>query len=143
MLPFLWWRRIKHLNYVVLTHAHNNHIAGLIPVLKNLRVDELWTGRISSTPLVRELLGKARRHGVFVREVNRMGQELELQRGLAGSLRDARPALSASSFAFGINVMAFWACSSLSNKERQASTFPNCESSRSAWLWDVQHAEGG
>ncbi|OGD38001.1 MAG: DNA internalization-related competence protein ComEC/Rec2 [Candidatus Aminicenantes bacterium RBG_19FT_COMBO_58_17] len=40
--PFLWRRGIKKLDYVVLTHAHPDHLNGLLAVARNFRVGEFW-----------------------------------------------------------------------------------------------------
>jgi len=40
--PFLWRRGIKRLDYLVLTHAHPDHLNGLVAVAKNFRVTEFW-----------------------------------------------------------------------------------------------------
>jgi len=40
--PFLWSKGIKHINCLVLTHAHPDHLNGLISVAKNFRVREFW-----------------------------------------------------------------------------------------------------
>ncbi|MFI5173975.1 MAG: ComEC/Rec2 family competence protein [Terriglobia bacterium] len=69
VLPYLWDQRIKRLEHVVLTHAHNDHLSGLIPVIKNCSVGELWLGEVPPSPLVRELLEVAEKRGVRVRRV--------------------------------------------------------------------------
>ncbi|MGA2330925.1 MAG: DNA internalization-related competence protein ComEC/Rec2 [Syntrophales bacterium] len=41
--PFLWYERIRHIDIVVLTHPHPDHLNGLIYVLSNFNVNEVWT----------------------------------------------------------------------------------------------------
>ena len=41
--PFLWHERAAGLDYVVLSHPHPDHLNGLIFVLKNFSVGEVWT----------------------------------------------------------------------------------------------------
>lgn len=42
LLPVLRARGIDHLDWMVLSHAHPDHISGLLPVARSMRVDELW-----------------------------------------------------------------------------------------------------
>lgn len=42
--PYLWGRRIHHLDYAVLTHGHSDHMAGLPAILDNFHPDSLWIG---------------------------------------------------------------------------------------------------
>ncbi|MGI8962379.1 MAG: ComEC/Rec2 family competence protein [Bryobacteraceae bacterium] len=42
--PYLWSRRIRHLDYTVLTHGHSDHMGGLASVLDNFRPRALWIG---------------------------------------------------------------------------------------------------
>ncbi len=42
--PYLWSRRIHHLDYAVLTHGHSDHMAGLGAVLDNFHPRALWIG---------------------------------------------------------------------------------------------------
>lgn len=41
--PFLWHERIKEIDIVILTHPHPDHLNGLITILSNFDVKEVWT----------------------------------------------------------------------------------------------------
>jgi competence protein ComEC len=43
LAPFLWHERISHIDIVVLTHPHPDHLNGLIYILSNFNVNEVWT----------------------------------------------------------------------------------------------------
>jgi len=40
--PFLWQKGIKKIDYLVLTHAHPDHMNGLKAVARNFKVEEFW-----------------------------------------------------------------------------------------------------
>ncbi|MFQ6038962.1 MAG: DNA internalization-related competence protein ComEC/Rec2, partial [Candidatus Aminicenantales bacterium] len=40
--PFLWRKGIKKIDYLVLTHAHPDHLNGLKAVARNFRIGEFW-----------------------------------------------------------------------------------------------------
>ena len=55
--PFLWHKRIKHLDVVVLTHPHPDHFDGLRFILKNFSVGEFWhVGQEVKDPRFKDLL---------------------------------------------------------------------------------------
>ena len=43
--PYLWSRGFQKLDFVALTHAHQDHIGGLTAILNNFHVGTLWIGR--------------------------------------------------------------------------------------------------
>jgi competence protein ComEC len=61
--PYLWSRGFQKLDVVALTHAHQDHLGGLIAILENFHVGELWIGREVGSPALRRLeeLAKERR----------------------------------------------------------------------------------
>lgn len=61
---YLWTRRIRHLDVVVATHAHQDHIGGLRALIDNFHPDELWVG--ANPP--HDLMEHAARQGVRVVE---------------------------------------------------------------------------
>src|SRR6266481_1991820 len=61
--PYLWSRAFQKLDVVALTHAHQDHLGGLIAILENFRVGRLWIGREVSIPALARLeeLARARK----------------------------------------------------------------------------------
>jgi competence protein ComEC len=43
--PYLWSRGLKKIDVVALTHAHQDHLGGLIAILENFHIGRLWIGR--------------------------------------------------------------------------------------------------
>ena len=62
--PYLWSRRIKHLDYAVLTHGHSDHMGGLSAILDNFHPQALWIGAEPDTPEWREIKKTAARDSV-------------------------------------------------------------------------------
>ncbi len=73
VLPFLKYSgRSLHLQYVVVSHPHDDHIAGLAALLQKVRVDTLITSRYRYPSLVyTELLSLCRKQNIFVRRVQK------------------------------------------------------------------------
>lgn len=65
--PFLWSRRIRRLDTLVLSHAHSDHMGGMPAVLHDLRPRELWVSVPSSAAAFTALLAEARSLGTTVR----------------------------------------------------------------------------
>lgn len=69
--PYLWSRSIKHLDVVVMTHAHEDHMGGMEAVLKNFRPHELWTGATQDSPEWKSVRDTAQHLGIEIRPMQR------------------------------------------------------------------------
>lgn len=76
--PYLWSRQIRHVDVLVLTHAHSDHMGGMAAVLRNFRPRELWVAVDPDSASYRELLAEAASFGVRVRHL-RAGDSVSWQ----------------------------------------------------------------
>lgn len=65
--PYLWTRSIKHLDVVVMTHAHEDHMGGMVAVMKNFRPREIWIGAAGESAEWQRVNAAARQMGIQVR----------------------------------------------------------------------------
>jgi competence protein ComEC len=65
--PYLWSRRVRRLDVVVLTHAHSDHMGGMPAILRNFRPRELWVGHNPPIQAYEALLREAASLGIKVR----------------------------------------------------------------------------
>jgi competence protein ComEC len=69
--PYLWSRRIRGLDVIVLTHAHSDHMGGMPAVLRDLRPRELWLSiDPGDSPSFRALLVQAAELHIPVRHLH-------------------------------------------------------------------------
>jgi competence protein ComEC len=67
--PYLWSRRMRRVDVVVLSHAHTDHMGGMAAVVANFHPKELWVGADPDSALYRKLLAEAAMLGVGLRHV--------------------------------------------------------------------------
>lgn len=65
--PYLWSRRIRRLDVMVLSHAHSDHMGGMAAVMRSFRPRELWVGSDPDSVAYRALIAEAAEAGVVVR----------------------------------------------------------------------------
>ncbi len=65
--PYLWSRRFRHLDVLVLSHAHSDHMGGMPAVMRNFRPRELWVSIDPNSDAYRALLSEAKDLQVRVR----------------------------------------------------------------------------
>jgi competence protein ComEC len=58
--PYLWSRRFRHLDVLVLSHAHSDHMGGMPAVMRNFRPRELWVSIDPNSDAYRALLSEAK-----------------------------------------------------------------------------------
>jgi competence protein ComEC len=68
--PYLWSRRLRRLDIVVLTHAHSDHMGGMPAVLRNFRPRELWVGIDPGSADYAALLREAADLNIVVRHLH-------------------------------------------------------------------------
>jgi competence protein ComEC len=69
--PYLLSRSIRRIDYLVNTHQHDDHAAGLPALIRNFRPRELWAGATPESPVWKMLTEEAARHSAVVRTLRR------------------------------------------------------------------------
>jgi competence protein ComEC len=67
--PYLWTRSIKHLDVVAMTHAHEDHMGGMVAVMKNFHPRELWVGAVGESPEWQRVREAAHAQGITIRKM--------------------------------------------------------------------------
>lgn len=77
IMPFLQRRGIDVIDVVVLSHPDADHLLGLIPLIRNFKVKELWHSDFDdSHPLMAQLLAVAHERAVLVRSLKELPDHL-------------------------------------------------------------------
>ncbi|WP_255460681.1 DNA internalization-related competence protein ComEC/Rec2 [Edaphobacter albus] len=74
--PYLWSRRIRRLDVLVLSHAHSDHMGGMTAVMRSFHPRELWVAVDPDSEAYRALLKEAAELHVTVRHL-RAGNNVE------------------------------------------------------------------
>jgi competence protein ComEC len=74
--PYLWSRRMRSLDVVVLTHAHSDHMGGMPAILRSFHPRELWISVDSTAPAFHALMAEAAELQIPVKHL-RAGDGLE------------------------------------------------------------------
>lgn len=75
--PYLWSRRIRRLDVVVLSHLHEDHAGGAPALIRNFRPREVWIAALGDSPVAQAVREASRQAGSAVRLL-RAGEEIEL-----------------------------------------------------------------
>jgi competence protein ComEC len=76
--PYLWSRRIRHLDYAVLTHGHSDHMAGMAAILDNFHPKVLWIGAEPESPEWEVVKRHAAADGVRIIAMTRANGPIEI-----------------------------------------------------------------
>jgi competence protein ComEC len=66
--PYLWSRGLHHLDVVALTHAHGDHIGGLLRIVEDFHPSELWVGINPQTITLQHLYKIANENHVAIHQ---------------------------------------------------------------------------
>lgn len=79
LAPYLWHERISQIDTVVLTHPHPDHLQGLLFILENFHVREVWTsGEASEAELYISFRRIIRERGILLRNLSDREPVMEL-----------------------------------------------------------------
>ena len=90
--PFLWHERIKKVDIVVLTHPDQDHLGGLIYILENFDIKEVWSnGQESNRGSYLDFKKIIRKKNIPHRIVSRETPEIKIGNTVVRILNPAKP----------------------------------------------------
>lgn len=92
--PYLWWRGLRRIDILAISHLHDDHVGGMPAILKDFEVGELWTGATPDCPAWRAIQALASAHRVRIVPLQ-SGDQRQLgavRLNVLGPSRDYRPA---------------------------------------------------
>ncbi len=90
--PFLWHERIKKVDIVVLTHPDQDHLGGLIYILENFDIREIWSnGQESNRESYLDFKKIIRKKNIPHRIVSRETPEIKIGNTVVKILNPAKP----------------------------------------------------
>ncbi len=90
--PFLWYERVKDIDIVVLTHPHPDHLNGLLYVLTNFDVKEVWTnGEKGDTETFEDFMKILQEKNITHRLVSEKTGDIEIDNVKISILNPANP----------------------------------------------------
>src|SRR5262249_26474278 len=74
--PYLWSRGIEHLDTVIITHPHADHLRGMPSVIANFHPRELWLSTDAEIGQLKPILAQAKQAGMHI-TVRREGEAFD------------------------------------------------------------------
>ncbi len=90
--PLIWKKKIKHIDYLVLSHPQSDHLNGLVSIVKNFKTKEVWTnGERANTEIFREFEKTIAEKGIKHLIINREHPDRNINGVLIEYLHPPKP----------------------------------------------------
>lgn len=137
LAPFLWHERIDRVDAVALTHPHPDHLQGLLFILENFHVREVWTnGRAVDLPLYRSFCDIVRERGITLKVLSDRSPDIETSGVTIRILNPPSPAPIAPDRGAGHSVPADYHAYHAADRD-ELSRGPHTIGKRSAYLDEI------
>ncbi|MCK5257274.1 MAG: DNA internalization-related competence protein ComEC/Rec2, partial [Deltaproteobacteria bacterium] len=90
--PLIWKKKIKHIDYLVLSHPQSDHLNGLVSIVKNFKIKEVWTnGEKANTEIFKEFEKTIAEKGIKHLIINREHPDRNINGVLIEYLHPPKP----------------------------------------------------